>query len=255
MFFAKAGEYEPCGLFGIEHLIFFVITIFCVGMALHYTKNKSHDKVKKIIKNVSITLWILEIIKIVFNLVSGNASKPNTYIPLYFCSLILYAGILSSFGKGFLKKVGDVFIATGGIIGGFFFLICPNTSTTIYPAFHYITMQSFIFHGSMVYLGILALITKYIELEKRDIIYYAGFIIITGVIAYILNIFLDSNLMFVSKNYPNSPVEFFYNISGKLFPVVMILGQATLPFYIVYGIAKTKLNKEIEKKKEVALVS
>ena len=60
----KPGEYEPSGILGIEHLILLLITTFCVCIALHYTKNKNKAEVKEIIKNVSIGLWVLEIIKI-----------------------------------------------------------------------------------------------------------------------------------------------------------------------------------------------
>lgn len=255
MFFAKPGEYEPSGILGIEHLILLLITTFCVCIALHYTKNKNKAEVKEIIKNVSIGLWILEIIKIMFNLLIGNISNPGTYIPLYFCSLILYAGLFSAYGKGKIKKVGDIFIATGGIIGGVCFLLCPNTSLTIYPAFHYISIQSFIFHGAMVYLGLLINITKYVELEKRDILYYSMFIIVMGIIAFIFNLYFDSNLMFVSKNYPNTPVELVYNLSGKLFPIVMILGQATIPFYLIYESKKAKLKRKAKNNDDIILVN
>ena len=251
MFFAKAGKYEPCGILGKEHGALLMITAFCICLALHYTKNKSKDEVRKIITNVTITLWVMEIIKIIFNLVTGNVSNPGTYVPLYFCSLILYAGLFSSFGKGKLKKVGDVFIATGGMIGGICFLFCPNTSLTIYPSFHYISIQSFVFHGAMVYLGLLVNITKYIELEKRDIIYYLSFMVVMGIIAYIFNVCFDSNLMFVSKNYPNTPVEFVYNLSGKLFPIVMILGQATIPFYAIYETKKVNLNMKLKNQSDI----
>ena len=150
MFFSKPGEYEPCGLFSVGHFILLVLSLSIVGIALYNTKNISKEKVKEIIKKSTIVLWILEIIKIIFNFAIGNWVNPNNYIPLYYCSIILYAGLLSGWGKGVLKKVGDVFISTGAIIGGLFFLFCPNTSLPAYPMFHFISLQSFIFHGTML---------------------------------------------------------------------------------------------------------
>ena len=150
MFFAKPGEYEATGLYTIGHLILFVLTIIGIIIAINFTKNKKENEVKKIIQIVTIFIWILEIIKIIFNLAIGNANQPNTYIPLYFCSLILYAGILSGFCKGKLKRTGDVFIATGGLVAGIVFIACPATSLSSYPVFHYISLQSFILHGSMI---------------------------------------------------------------------------------------------------------
>ena len=117
-------------MFSVGHFILLVLALSIVGIALSNTKNISKEKVKEIIKKSTIVLWILEIIKIIFNFAIGNWGNPNNYIPLYYCSIILYAGLLSGWGKGALKKVGDVFISTGSIIGGLFFLFCPNTSLT-----------------------------------------------------------------------------------------------------------------------------
>lgn len=88
------------------------------------------------------------------------------------------------------------------------------------------------------------LITKYVTIEKKDIIYYSAIIIAISAIAYIVNIVCDSNLMFISQNYPGTFIEIIYNVTGKLFPIVMVLAQATLPFYIVYGIYSIFKNKK-----------
>ena len=98
MFFSKPGEYEPCGLFSVGHFILLVLSLSIVGIALYNTKNISKEKVKEIIKKSTIVLWILEIIKIIFNFAIGNWVNPNNYIPLYYCSIILYAGLLSGWG-------------------------------------------------------------------------------------------------------------------------------------------------------------
>lgn len=245
MFFAKPGEYEACGMYTAGHLILLIITVVCILIALKYTKNKKQEEVLKIIRNTTIFLWILEIIKIIFNLTIGNVSNPNTYIPLYFCSLILYAGILSGFCKGKLKHTGDVFIATGGMVAGIIFLLSPNTSLPAYPIFHYISIQSFILHGAMIYLGILVNITNYLEVKGNDIIYYAVLMLLISTIAYIFNCIFESNLMFISRDFPGTPISILYKISGKLFTLIMVLLQATGPFYVVYGIKKiiTKYHK------------
>ena len=249
MFLAKPGEYEPCGMYTIGHLILLLITVIGILIALKFTKHNNKEQILKKIRIITIFLWVLEIIKIVFNLMVGNASNPNTYIPLYFCSMILYAGILSGFCKGKLKHVGDVFIATGAMIAGIIFLLSPNTSLTMYPIFHYISIQSFILHGAMVYLGILVNITKYIDVKGIDIIYYAGLMLIISVIAYVFNIIYDSNLMFISNNFPGTPIEILYNISGRLFTPIMIILQATGPFYVVYVIKNAVMacTKKVKK--------
>lgn len=238
MFFLKTAECEPCGLFGIEHFILILLTLIGIWLALKFIEIKDKEDVRNIIKRTTIILWILEIVRILFNFYSGNAENLNTYVPLYYCGILLYAGILSGFCKGKVKRIGDVFIATGGIIAGIIFLIFPTTSLQIYPIYHFVTMQSFFYHGVMIYLGIIVNKYNYIELELKDIIYYALLVGIIAIIALILNNEYGCNLMFLSQDYPGTPITYLYKILGKCFTAFMILVHVTIPFYIMYWLNK-----------------
>lgn len=244
MFFAKAGEYEPCGIFTVKHFELIFITILGIIFALKNTVNKTKEEVKQIIKRCTIVMWILEVIMIIFKLCTGDVRNLNNYVPLYYCSLLLYAGLLSSFGKGKVKRMGDVFLATGGIIGGLVFIILPTTSLPTYPMLHMVSLHSFLFHGTMIYLGLLIDITKYIELQASDIKYFATLVGIVCVLASFINKKFGSNLMFISQNFPGMPIEIIYNATGKFYTLVMSLAQMTLPFYVVYGIIKLVNKKQ-----------
>ena len=199
------------------------------------------------IKRCTRVMWILELIMISFKISTGGKRNLNNYVPLYYCSLLLYAGLLSSFAKGKLKRIGDVFLATGGIIGGIVFMILPTTSLPAYPMLHIVSLHSFLYHGTMVYLGLLINITHYIELHLSDIKYYATLVGIVCILAYIINKIFDSNLMFISKNFQGTPLEILYNITGPFFTIIMSVAQMTLPFYIVKwgkNVPGTKFTKE-----------
>jgi len=235
MFLARAGEYEACGIFTIKHFILITITFISIAIALRYTIKKD---VNKIIKRCTIFVWIFECVIIAFKITTGGIGHVNNWVPLYYCSLLLYAGGFSSFGKGKLKRVGDVFLATGGIAGGIIFILFPYTSLPTYPMFHLVSIHSFVYHGIMLYLGLLVNITNYIEVEKKDIIYYFNLVFVICIIAYIINKIFDSNLMFISQNFPGMPLEVLYNWAGKYYTLVTILAQAILPFYTIYGLRK-----------------
>lgn len=238
--FADLGVYEPCGIFTRDHFILMGITIICIFLALKYTSNKSKDEVYKTIKWITIAMCVLEVIKIIYSITQNSIYDVNTYMPLYYCSILLYAGLLSSFGKGLFKRVGDVSLATGAIIGGVVFIIYPSTSLPMYPAFHILSIHSFLFHGTMIYLGILINKTRYIELEKRDVKYFASLIGIMSIIALIINNLFNGNLMFISNNFPGTPIEILYNLTngGIWYSLIMIIAQMTLPFYISYYVIK-----------------
>ena len=108
----------------------------------------------------------------------------------------------------------------------------------MYPLHHFITLQSFIYHGAMVYLGIIIYKSNYIELKLKDIVYYFNLLFLICVIAYVVNLKCGSNLMFISKDFPGTPIGLIYKITGKYFTIVAILIQTTLPFYTVLGIEK-----------------
>ena len=248
--FSKAGTYEACGIFTTGHFILITITLLGIFIALKNTVGKSKQEVHKIIKNVTIVALILEIIKIVFSISINSLKAVNTYLPLYYCSILLYAGLLSSFAKGTFKKVGDVSLATGAIVGGIVFMIYPSTSLPTYPAFHFLSIHSFLFHGAMVYLGILINKTRYIELKKGDISYFASLILCMSILALIVNNLSGGNLMFISNNFPGTPIESVYILTngGILFTITMIILQMTLPFYMSYCVIKQIHSIEDKKK-------
>lgn len=245
MFLAGPGEYAPCEMFTLGHLKLLVVTIICIVIALKFTINKSKEKVEKIIKFTTVIIWCLEIFKISFTLKYKDIKDVNTYVPLYYCSLLLYAGILSSFGKGKLKRAGDVFLSTGGIIGGVVFILCPSTTLPYYPTLHFVSLHSFLYHGTMIYLGLLVNLTKYIELEKKDIKYYASLVGVICGLAYIINRIFDSNLMFISQESTINIIKVIYKITGPFFSLIMSIGQMTIPFYLVYGIIKISRKEEV----------
>lgn len=238
-FFAPPGASQPCGMFGWEHLLLLCLSLLFITCALYFSRHMTKAQVRKTILYATLALWVLEIIKIVFNLVVNGADQPNSYIPLYYCSLILYCGLMSVWGKGLLKRCGDVFLGVGAFVGGAIFLVFPTTSLPNYPLFHYIAFHSFIFHSVMVYLGILVLMRGYVVLKPKDQLPYALVVLVAGGLAFVVNLLLDTNLMFVSKNFPGTPIELVYNFCGPtIFPIVMLLIHIFPPFWVMYGIAK-----------------
>ena len=250
MFLAKPGEYPPCGIFTLGHLVLFAVTMLIVFFSIIFTKNKEEKNVKKIIRISTIIIWILEILKIAFVFSVGNGGNLNKVVPLYYCSLLLYTGVLSSLGKGAIKRIGDVFVSTGALVAGLVFLIFPTTSLPDYPILHFLSLHSFFYHGLMLYLGIIMHKSKYIEIKKTDIKYYALLILVISILAYIVNSMYGSNLMFISEDFPGTPLAIIYKLTGRWFTLVMIGLQMTLPFYIVYWLKllKDKINIKLIKK-------
>lgn len=243
MFFCKPYELEPCGLFTVGHLVLLLVTACFVGMGLWFSRRMTQTRVRLVIRISTAVLWILELSKILFVLLVTDSTNPNDFIPLYYCSLILYAGVFSSVGRGILGKIGDVFIATGGLVGGVCFLFFPNTSLPRYPMFHFISFHSFLLHGLMVYLGLLLLMRLY-RPQIKDLKFCAVLVSVMCALSLAFNMIWDgthpagpaANLMFMSHDFPGTPVTLLYHWTGPFFPLFMWLIQAFLPFLGVFGL-------------------
>ena len=241
MFFAKPDVYPACGLYNLKHLFCVLIIIAILYFCIKKITIKDKEDITKIIKMLTITVWILEVIKIIFNFIIGNINNVNTYVPLYYCSILLYAGILSGFAKGTLKKIGDIFLASGGMFAGIAFLISPGTSLGIYPLFHFISFQSLFYHAVMIYLGLIIVKYNYVTIKLKDIKYYALLIFIICSFAYFINISFNGNLMFIEEGF--GLFSFFENIFGNLYSLAVIFGQMTIPFFLGIIISKLIIMK------------
>lgn len=233
MFFAKLGEYPACGMFSLGHILAVVFLLVLVVVALYFLRNIKHETIKKIIKISAIVFAVLEVLKIVYRLVTIGPNNLNTYLPLYFCSIMIYAAFLAGFFKGKTEVVGLSFLTTGGIVGGFCFLIMPTTSLPEFPLFHFLSLHSLIYHAYFLFLGLLIIINKYFIPRLRHFGWYA---IITGIVtlvAFIVNVSLNANLMFLSSPFNLKILEIIYNFSHILYVFVIILVQVIAPFFVV----------------------
>ncbi len=245
-FFSRSDQCVPYKMFSVTHLFLVIFAFLVIAFLLYKSKECNKSRVKSIIKRCTVIMWCMEIVKISFNLLQGNGGDLNTYVPLYYCSLPLYCGFGSVYGKGHIKRLCDVFMLFGGITGGIIYIIFPATTSGIYPAIHMITLQSFVHHSIMAYLGILMIKTDYVEIKVNDIKYYSIMIIATSVLAYGVNAIFGSNLMFVSSYHPESATEILYNLCPSLYTVLIVLIQAFPPYFLVYVCAK--LYKKCKKK-------
>ena len=238
LFFAKSGTVEPCGLFSFQHIILLAISCLTVFLMLWLFGNISKEAVKRQIRAITVVIWILEICRIAYKLWCGDFKYPESYLPLYFCGIFLFALLLSSFGKGSFKRMGDVFLATGSLIGGIIFVVYPSTSLLYYPALHFISVHSFIFHSAMIYVGLLIHKTKYIHLELKDIMYHFVIVGIVCLVSWVVNEFTGCNFMFISRAVPGRFGEAMYSIIGGLYTPLFCFVQMVLPYCAVVWISR-----------------
>ena len=237
-FFSRRGNFESYQIFSVSHIMLVAVCLALVILTLYLSRRMSRKQVLKTVRICVVLLWLLQFSKISFIYFIDKSRKLSHYLPFYFCSIPLFSGLLSSLPKGKLKRYGDVFLLVGGFAGAVGYFLLPSTTAGKYPAFHFMTIQSFFHHAVMLYIALLFIKSKYVELKIKDLPSYAITVTLMSVIAYHTNGILGSNLMFVSKSKPGTAVELVYNMSQKWFTFNITFLQAVPPFIIVYLIEK-----------------
>lgn len=235
MFFS-GDESNPCGLYNWQHLLIVLICIALIISLIFITKKWSKEKIEKLLRILSIIIFSLEILKIIWNIKVGRANELDNVLPLYFCSLFIYALIAGSFFKGRIKLAGYTFLFYGGFVGGLAFLIYPSTSLLLFPAWHVLTIHSMIYHSLMIYVSIIIVIKKLFIPDKKYFLSYFLFTTIFCLIALLVNyIFPGNNLMFVKSGMKDTILEYVEEITGAFYPFVIIVFQNAGSFILSEG--------------------
>lgn len=267
-FFCKENEYEPVGMFSVGHIVTLIIFLLIVAFCAYKCRKIGKDKTIFLTKIIAIVVTVLEIIKITIAFINGEGDKLDHWVPLYFCSMFIYAAWLAGYAKGKIADLGRAFVGTGGIIAGLSFLIFPTTSFTMYPLFHYFCMYSMVYHSLMVFLGITYLLNGVVKIDKKSFIDYVIFCSVLNILAIIVNsipiyIHVDNvptsgynypypyytNFMFL-KRAGNIPIKILCDISDKvpvIFTILMfiicIFGTYFLIWLVVTIIEKIRGKK------------
>ena len=238
-FYAPRGKFEACGMFSASHIISasicFIAAVIC---ALIFIK-KSNASLRRIYKTTAISLSVLEAIKILHSFIYGDLYL-DAWFPLSYCGLLIFAAWFAGFGSSYFKTAGETFIAYGCPIAGIIFLIFPTTSLMSFPIWHYFSLYSMLFHGLMIFLGIVQLNAEK-SLDLKRYLSYAFFVALFSIISIILNSIYNCNLMNLREPY-NVPVELIqsvYSYSECAYTLMVISVYAIIP--IVSGFFSNKL--------------
>ena len=152
----------PGTMFTPLHFIFAGIVLAIVIVAAIVVGKK-----EKTIKPVFIAVWatvvVLEIAKIVWESVSGRqvSIEWTGILPLYPCSLYMYAMPFAIWGKGNVKKAACGYVCTVGLLGGCINFFYPMTVLPTYSCISFAGMHTFIYHGVMLFTCLVMLISGY----------------------------------------------------------------------------------------------
>lgn len=224
------------------------VTLALVAIGLWRSGKMGEKAVRRVLIAAAIFSISTEIIKMIFVGVTYGIEDVE-WTPLYFCSCYMYALVMALCKRETLRTTGLAFLFYGGIIGAAAFFAYPSACIPRYPIWHFMCLRTMLYHGSMLYVGILIVMRGFYRPDARHFKYFAAMIGIIGVLAYNLNGLLGENFMYISKPLNIPLFKTIYAAVPGIYPFLGILLQMTGPFWFMEGIrllATQKRNRKEE---------
>lgn len=244
-FWAPKNMYEYCGMFSFGHMILLIISILVLSFLLFISRNINSYEIKILTKIMAVIITVLEFIKIYFNLY-WEYNNINSWLPISYCSIFIYALWLSAYGKGKLKEIGDSFITGCSVVAGATYLLFPSTSLTVYPVWHFLCMYSMFFHTIMIYFGIIYIKNKVIKLDINSFKKYVKIFLFFSIIAIFLNESFNTNFMLLNRPFkiPVPVIHKLYNLYPRIYTIIVFMIYLCVPYFTTRFFTRI-LNKNI----------
>lgn len=250
-FFGFGGYGEPDGFLSWQHILV-VSTFVILGVSLaiilgKLNKNKDIKTKNKVLIWAAIIIDAFEIIKIII----GCIQSPDYWrvsLPLFLCSIQLITIPLAAFCKGRVKEASLDFVLIFGILGGILGTVGASQNYNTYPAFSWPNIVSGTTHTISAFASLYIAISGMVSLKKKNL--WIVFAILFGfaIAAYIANIVLDYNYMFLMYH-DGTPYQFLYDLvnGNKVLYPMIVVGLFVLYIFIFESIYHYVLKRNSKK--------
>lgn len=161
--YLPAPDQIPGTMFTPLHFLFALV---CLGVvifgALHCAKLEER-KIRRIFFVLWLLLVILEPTKILWESFSGKSVglELTGILPLYPCSIFMYAMPLAIWGRGMVRRMGCGYVCSLGLLGGAVNFVYPATILGSYSCISFAGFHTFLYHGAMVFCALTMLLSGY----------------------------------------------------------------------------------------------
>ena len=235
--FLGFGGYQRSaeGFLSWQHLVF-VTSLMAVMLCLSIFLGR-HNRFALPRQKNRVLIWTaflidgLELLKIV--LMCFRAGDPMDWLrnlPLFLCSIQLIAIPLAAFSKGRVKEASLDFVCIFGILGAVLGTYGAGQNYNAYPVLSLDNVVSGLTHSIAGFASLYILISGMASLKRKNIGITFAILLSFCVAAYVANLLLDYNYMFLMAG-DGTPYDILYNLVGGhkvLYPVSVVV------LFIVY---------------------
>ena len=216
-FFGFGGYQRAAeGFMSWQHLTFVTsLMAIMVGLAVFLGK-RNRDLSDKIKNRVLIAAAFLidgfELFKII--LCCFRSQDPMNWLynlPLFLCSIQLITIPLAAFSKGRVKEASLDFVCMFGIVGALLGTYGAGQNYAAYPVLSFDNVVSGITHSISGFASLYILISGMGSMKKQNIVITFGILIGFCIAAYIANLLVDYNYMFLMQG-DGTPYDILFNL-------------------------------------------
>lgn len=256
-FFGFGGyQREPEGFMSWQHLTFVTsLMIVMTLLAIYFgriNKNKE-DKIKnKVLIWAALLIDGFEIFKIIMLSIINEDPMHFLYdLPLFLCSIQLITIPLAAFSKGRVKEAALDFVFIFGLLGAALGTYGAGNNYSSYPVLSFDNVVSGITHSISGFASLYIAISGLTSMKIKNLPITFIILFFFGISAYIVNITIDYNYMFLVRG-DGTPYDILYNlVDGHkvIYPImVMVLFIVyIILFNITYHLITHKKKENIHK--------
>lgn len=144
--------------FTFSAMVLAAIIWLAIGM-----RKKPEERIRRIFALLWAMVTMLEIVKIVWESTSGKTVgiEWGGILPLYPCSIFMYAMPFAIWGKGFVRKAACGYVCTLGLLGASINFVYPATILGNYSCISFAGFHTFFYHGTMLFVCLSMLLSGY----------------------------------------------------------------------------------------------
>lgn len=242
-FFGFGGYSRPAeGFLSWQHLVF--VTSLMVMMVVLSILLGRHNRYALPRQKNRVLIWSailingLELFKIVLLCIRSNDPMNWLYnLPLFLCSIQLIAIPLAAFSTGRIKEAALDFVCIFGILGAVLGTYGAGQNYGCYPVLSFDNVVSGLTHSISGFASLYILIAGMASMKRKNIGITFGILLFFCVAAYIANLTLDYNYMFLMRG-DGTPYDILYNLVNghRVFYPLLVVALFILYICLYYGI-------------------
>ncbi len=235
-FYDHFTEADIAGMFNLTHLLYALAFFGLMALALYASRRMKEKTLDRLHLIIAIVVTACEIVKVALRI--AKKQSIDSWIPLYFCSLFLFAVWLPLTKNKHLSIAGYAYVTMGGIPASVAFTVYPSTSLAIFPVWHPSTIYSGVFHFAMLYLGLTFLIKGKYKPEWKHVAHYFLFMLVFAIPSVILNEKFQTNCLFLRHAFKLPFLEWMIDVSPYFYMAVVFFAQSVALYLAACGVYK-----------------